>query len=70
MPPAAVAELARFPSEWGRPRGAPQSEERAQWVRDKVKAHLRAAPLRQLRARHPITSCLRSAPIGAGRESP
>jgi hypothetical protein len=40
-----------FPAEWGRPRGAPQSEERQQWVREQVRQHIAGAPLRQLQKR-------------------
>jgi hypothetical protein len=32
-------------------RGAPQSEERQQWVREQVRQHIAGAPLRQLQKR-------------------
>ena len=38
-----------FPAEWGLPPGDAYSEERAAWVREKVRAQLRGAPSQQLR---------------------
>ena len=40
-----------FPSEWGRPPGDPYSEQRALWVKRKVREHLAGASMRQLRLR-------------------
>ena len=40
-----------FPASWGRAPGDAYSEERALWVKRKVREHLRGAPLRELRRR-------------------
>jgi hypothetical protein len=40
-----------FPKEWGRPVGDAYSEERALWVKRKVREHLAGASMRQLRMR-------------------
>jgi hypothetical protein len=40
-----------FLKEWGRPPGDAYSEERARWVRSKVRQHVAGQPLRQLRQR-------------------
>jgi hypothetical protein len=40
-----------FPSEWGTPPGSAYSEQRALWVRRKVREHLAGQPMRQLRQR-------------------
>jgi hypothetical protein len=38
-----------FPKEWGRPVGDAYSEERALWVKRKVREHLAGTSMRQLR---------------------
>src|SRR5829696_8123115 len=40
-----------FPSDWGRPPGETYSEERARWVKSKVRESLRGASTRHLRLR-------------------
>ena len=60
-----------FPASWGRPRSAPQSEERQQWAREQVRQHLAGAPLRELRAKQVrLLHGLRLAQLERRRETP
>jgi hypothetical protein len=60
-----------FPAEWGRPVGDAYSEERAAWVRGKVRQHLAGAPLRQLRQRQlEMLTMLRQALIDERAKGP
>jgi hypothetical protein len=40
-----------FPASWGRPPAGAYSEERALWVKRKVREHIAGQPLQQLRQR-------------------
>jgi hypothetical protein len=58
-----------FPAEWGRPKGSQFSEERAAWIREQVRRHVAAAPLRELAARdRRLLSVLRLAELERRRE--
>ncbi len=43
--------MGSFPAEWGLPKGRPDSEERAAWVRSKVEQYAGAQAHRKLAAR-------------------
>ena len=63
--------MGSFPSEWGIPAGAPQSEERANWVRSKIAETSGTGALRRLaNANGRLATLLRAAELDRRKEGP